>query len=131
MKKNSVFRWVMFLVVGCCTKAESIPLPSIVRIANSALPSLDATPVTHLNARSMATIFGSNLSRTTAVTAPPWQSELAGVQVHIVIGAYTPCAASTPPAGLVCEIAADLIYVSPNQINFVVPDLSATAYAQN
>jgi hypothetical protein len=86
---------------------------------------------THLKPRSMATIFGSNLAATAVPTAPPWQKLLGGVEVHLVVGAYTPCATTNPPATLVCELPADLTYVSPTQINFVVPDIAVTTYGQS
>ncbi len=79
----------------------------------------------------MATIFGSNLAAATVSTAPPWQKTLGGVEVHLVIGAYTPCATTNPPTTLDCEISADLIYVSPTQINFVIPDISVASYGQS
>jgi hypothetical protein len=86
---------------------------------------------THFKPRSMATIWGSNLAAVTASTAPPWPSTLGGAEVHLVIGAYTPCATTNAPATLDCERSADLTYVSPTQINFVVPDISVTSYGQS
>jgi uncharacterized protein (TIGR03437 family) len=77
----------------------------------------------------MATIFGANLSGATASTAPPWVKTLGGTEVHLV-PFYKGCGTANAPANLSCELEADLIYVSPTQINFVVPDVSPSAYGQ-
>ncbi len=105
--------------------------PSITIITNAALPALDRPGYTHLVPRSMATIFGSNLSSSTMSTNPPWQKTLGGVEVHVLIDIYTPCGSANPPTALSCDITADLFYVSPTQINFVVPDISPALYGQS
>jgi uncharacterized protein (TIGR03437 family) len=95
--------------------------PSITKITNGAIPEMNQLG-THLSPRSIATIWGANLSKTAASGKPPWQNNLGGVEVHVIVnGPYTPCA-TNPPAGLACEFTTDLLYVSPTQINFVVPE---------
>jgi uncharacterized protein (TIGR03437 family) len=103
--------------------------PSIIAITNGALPGMDAHVPVRLQPRSMATIFGSNLSTATASTTPPWVTTLGGIQVHLV-PLYTGCGTANPPANLSCELIANLIYVSPIQINFIVPDVLPSAYGQ-
>jgi hypothetical protein len=78
----------------------------------------------------MATIFGTNLSTSTASTSPPWLKTLGGVEVHLV-PLWTTCGTPNPPANVSCELVADLVYVSPTQINFVVPDVSPLSYGQS
>jgi len=99
--------------------------PSITVITNAALPDLDEHPygAVRLQPRSMATIFGNNLSTETASTTPPWTTALGGIELHFVpLGVG--CGTYSPPTGG-CDILASLIYVSPTQINFLVPDISA------
>ena len=103
--------------------------PSVTAITNAALPGMDAHLPTTLKARSMATIFGSNLSSSTASTPPPWVTTLGGVEIHLV-PLYTACETTNPPASMSCELVADLIYVSPTQINFIVPEVSPSDYGQ-
>jgi hypothetical protein len=67
--------------------------------------------------RSMAIIFGSNLADAAVSTAPPWPQTLGGVQLRLVPDSCYDAS---------CELIAGLTYVSPTQINFVVPDASAT-----
>ncbi len=93
--------------------------PAITVVTNAAMPQIDvpadpSIPV-GLAPRSIATIFGSNLSAGTASPTPPWPSSAAGTEVHIVVN---PTAYRCDP----CEVTAGLLYVSPKQINFVVPD---------
>jgi hypothetical protein len=88
--------------------------PSITNVTNSALPGLDSPPNSVILApRSLASVWGANLASRTAATAPPWQKSLGGVEVHL---AGNSCFDSS------CEDVADLLYVSPTLINFVVPD---------
>jgi len=88
--------------------------PSITNVTNAAIPSLDYPPKSiHLAPRSMATIFGSNLADFTASSVSPWPSSLAGTEVHL---ADDTCFDSS------CDLVATLIYASPTQINFLVPD---------
>jgi hypothetical protein len=91
-------------------------------VTNAAFPALDAqsNPIV-LSGRSMATIFGTNLATAPESSVSPWSTSLAGVEVHLANDA---CFDSS------CELAVRLIYVSPTQINFVMPDggLSAQAY---
>lgn len=103
--------------------------PSITAITNAALPNMDLHVPTRLQARSLATIFGTSLASSTASTSPPWVKSLGGTEVHL-IPLYTGCGTANPPAGLSCDILADLLYVSPTQINFMVPDVSPSSYGQ-
>jgi uncharacterized protein (TIGR03437 family) len=103
--------------------------PSITFITNSALPTLDPHVAVRLQPRSMATIFGQNLSTATASTTPPWKTALGGIELHF-LPLSVGCGGNTAPkAG--CDIVANLIYVSPTQINFLVPDISPSAYKQS
>lgn len=102
--------------------------PTITTITNAAIPAIDQPPNSiNLMPRSMATIFGSNLADSTISAAPPWQHTLGGTEVHLVVdylitydkdgySAYTACTAD-------CELIADLVFVSPTQVNFVAPDV--------
>jgi hypothetical protein len=65
----------------------------------------------------MATIFGSNLADTTVVISPPWINVLGGTEVHL---ADDNCFDSS------CDLIASLIYVSPTQINFLVPESASS-----
>jgi hypothetical protein len=89
--------------------------PSITNVTNAAIPGMDfpANSVA-LAPGSMAIIFGSDFATSTFTAAPPWQKSLGGVEVHFAEDA---CFDSN------CELVADLIYVSPTQINFVVPSV--------
>ena len=94
------------------------PILSIANVTNAALPSLDSPPATvTLAPRSMATIFGTNLADSMVVSPLPWTTPLGGTEVHL---AGDTC---FDPS---CDIVADLIYVSPAQVNFLVPDTAAT-----
>ena len=68
----------------------------------------------------MATIYGTNLAGRTASATSPWSTMLSGTEVHLVSDACS---------SLSCELIASLIYVSPSQINFLVPDDNETSYA--
>src|ERR1039458_2623815 len=93
--------------------------PSITSVTNSAIPSLDYPPTSiHLAPRSMATIFGTNLADTTLSTTSPGSTLLGGTEVHL---ADDTCFDSS------CDLIANLIYVSPTQINFLVPDNGSTS----
>jgi uncharacterized protein (TIGR03437 family) len=65
-----------------------------------------------LNPGSMSMIFGRDLAKFVASSQPPWMKSLGGVEVHF---------ADDNCFELSCELSADLIYVSPTQINFVAP----------
>jgi hypothetical protein len=94
------------------------PISSITDVTNAALPGLDNPPATvTLAPRSMATIFGSNLADSIVVSPSPWSSPLGGTEVHL---AADTCFDAS------CDVIANLIYVSPAQINFLVPDTTAT-----
>jgi uncharacterized protein (TIGR03437 family) len=118
---------VLFVV---STYACLASVPSIVSVTNAAIPSLDVPGYTNLAPRSLATIWGTNLADGVASTSPPWKNVLGGVEVHIVVGAFTPCGTANPPATLACEVVADMSYVSPTQINFVVPEIFSQAYVR-
>lgn len=116
MKRTTV------LILALASRLYSAGGPTITNITNAALPSIDtpAGPI-QLAPRTIATIFGTNLSSVTASTSPPWKSTLGGLEVHlrftsVVIGN------STLPCNGDCEATAELIYVSPTQVNFVMPD---------
>ena len=66
----------------------------------------------------MATIFGTNLADTTLSTTSPGSTLLGGTEVHL---ADDTCFDSS------CDLIANLIYVSPTQINFLVPDNGSTS----
>ena len=88
--------------------------PSITNVTNGAIPLLDYPPASiHLAPRSMATIFGTNLADITVSSVSPWTNILGGTEVHL---ANDTCFDSS------CDLIASLIYVSPAQINFLVPD---------
>ena len=93
------------------------PISAVANVTNAALPGLDNPPSTvTLAPRSMATIFGSNLADSIVVSPSPWSSPLGGTEVHL---------ASDTCFDASCDIIANLIYVSPAQINFLVPDTTA------
>jgi hypothetical protein len=92
--------------------------PSITNVTNAALPALALPPKSAILApRSIATIFGTQLADSTFSAIPPWPEALGGTEVHL---AEDSCYDSS------CEFIADLLYVSPTQINFVVPDVDTT-----
>jgi uncharacterized protein (TIGR03437 family) len=66
----------------------------------------------------MATIWGTNLADTTASSVSPWSSFLGGTEVHL---------AKDTCFDFSCDLIASLIYVSPTQINFLVPDNGSTS----
>ena len=106
------------------------PYIAISAVTNAAIPGLDipfSSPPfptyptsVHLAPRSMATIYGTNLAGTTASSISPWSPSLGGTEVHLVSDS---CADPT------CDLVASLIYVSPTQINFLVPDDGEKSYA--
>ena len=101
------------------TLTVSQPILTITNVTNAAIPSLDYPAATiHLVQRSMATIFGTNLADSTASSTSPWSNALGGTQVHL---AADTCFAVS------CDLVASLIYVSPTQINFLVPDNGSTS----
>ena len=65
----------------------------------------------------MATIFGSNLADSAAPSPLPWTTPLGGTEVHL---AGDDCFAAS------CDLVASLIYASPAQINFLVPETGST-----
>jgi uncharacterized protein (TIGR03437 family) len=88
--------------------------PTITNITNAAIPTLDSPPASiHLAPQSMATIFGSNLADFATSASSPWPSSLAGTEVHLAVDT---CFDSS------CDLIAPIIYASPAQINFLVPD---------
>ena len=94
------------------------PVLTITDVTNAALPGLDTPPSTlHVASRSMATIFGTGLADTTASSLSPWALFLGGTEVHF---------ASDTCFGSSCDLLAKLIYVSPTQINFLVPTNNST-----
>lgn len=112
------------LLLIACTLPGLAQTPTITNVTNAAIPFLDQLPGwAGFAPGTLATIFGTNLADKAVSTAPPWPSILGGVQVHLIIGISTPCATANPPTTLVCEIPVDLLYVSPTQINFLVPDI--------
>jgi hypothetical protein len=74
----------------------------------------------------MATIFGTGLANSTVSLAPPWQKSLGGTEVHLVVDriTYGIDGGSNYSASCYtdCEVVVDLTFVSPTQINFVLPD---------
>ena len=66
---------------------------------------------------SLSSIYGSHLSSTTAIAdSPTWPTVLGGTRVHIRDSSNV-------------ERLAQLVYVSPAQINFLVPKDTATGWA--
>ena len=89
----------------------------------AAIPMLDYPPASiHLAPRSMATVFGGNLADTTVSTTSPGSTLAGGTEVHL---ADDTCFDSS------CDLIASLIYVSPTQINFLVPDNGLTPPCYN
>ncbi len=114
---------LLALVVTAFGQNLSSPLPNITNVANAAFPALDNPPVAPpegiaLPSRSMATIFGTNLADYTASSTSPWSNTMGGTEVHL---ADDTCFDSS------CDLIASLIYVSPTQINFLVPNNGITA----
>ena len=105
-----------FLVCAVLGFAQA---PTIANITNAAIPALDLPPDPSipvlLAPRSIATIFGSRLADSTVSAVPQWPNALGGTEVHVVVN---PTQYDCNP----CEQPAGLLYVSPTQINFVVPD---------
>ena len=108
-----VLSFLVFAVLGFAQA------PTIANITNAAIPAIDLPPdpsiPVQLAPRSIATIFGNRLSDSTVSAVPPWPNTLSGTEVHLVVN---PTQYSCNP----CEQPAGLLYVSPTQINFVVPD---------
>jgi hypothetical protein len=106
------------------------PYTAIAAVTNAAIPGVDipapfySLPLfptsIHLAPRSMATIWGANLAGSTASSTSPWSTTLGETEVHLVSDTC-----SEPS----CELSASLMYVSPTQINFLVPDDGETWYA--
>src|ERR1039458_1173088 len=97
--------------------------PSITNVTNAAIPTLDYPPTSiHLAPRSMATIFGTNLADTTVSTTSPGSNVLGGTEVHL---------ADDTCFDFSCDLIASLFYVSPSQINFLVPDNGSTPPCYN
>jgi hypothetical protein len=113
-----MMRYILSLV-ALTTSAFAQAAPSIANVTNAALPSMDLPPSSiSLAPRSMATIWGTNLADTTVSSVSPWSSFLGGTEVHL---AADTCFDSS------CDLVASLIYVSPTQINFLVPDNESTS----
>jgi len=105
-----------------CALSALAQSPSIANVTNAAMPALDLPPgPVHLAPGSLATIWGSDLSDSAVSIAPPWQTVLGGTEVHLLVDLVYLGNANVPCSGD-CELVADLVYVSPTQINFVVPD---------
>jgi hypothetical protein len=104
----------IFSLLALAALAFGQAAPSITNVTNAAIPSLDYPAASiSLPPRSMATIFGTNLADITLSSTSPWSSTLGGTEVHL---ADDTCFDSS------CDLIAGLIYVSPTQINFLVPD---------
>ena len=111
-------RYILSLL-ALVTLAFGQAAPSITNVTNAAIPTLDYPPASiHLAPRSLATIFGTNLADTTLSTTSPGSTLLGGSEVHL---ADDTCFDSS------CDLIASLIYVSPTQINFLVPDNGSTS----
>jgi len=109
-------KWNPLVLLLACSFPCVAQTPSVTNVTNSALPALDLPPNSvHLAPRSMATVWGANLAANTISTSPPWQRNLGGTEVHL---AGDSCYDTS------CDLVADLIYVSPTQINFVVPGVN-------
>jgi uncharacterized protein (TIGR03437 family) len=115
---NPMMRYILSLI-ALTTSAFGQAAPSIANVTNAALPALDLPPSSiSLAPRSMATIWGTNLADTTISSGPPWSSFLGGTEVHL---------ANDTCFDFSCDLIANLIYVSPTQINFLVPDNGSTS----
>ena len=93
--------------------------PTITNVKSAAIPATDlaSNPVSLISG-SAAVILGANLAGSTASAAPPWQPLLGGIEVHLVDDS---CYDTS------CELAAKLMYASPTQIDFVVPNIPNTS----
>jgi uncharacterized protein (TIGR03437 family) len=87
------------------TVAAAVAIPTIVSVVNGA----SGQPITSLAANTWVTIFGSNLALSTATASGPFPDTLGGARVLLRIADG--------------QISAPIYYVSPTQINFLVPDL--------
>jgi uncharacterized protein (TIGR03437 family) len=115
---HPTMRYILPLVVFT-TAAFGQAVPSITNVTNAAIPAMDYPPATiSLAPRSMATIFGTNLADSTVSTAPPWSTTLGGTEVHL---ANATCFDSS------CDLIGSMIFASPTQINFLVPDNGSTS----
>jgi hypothetical protein len=121
----------IFLLLALVAVAAGQILPQIMAITNAAMPAADwingdysvsaYTPETaDLAPRSLATMWGTDLADATVSTTPPWKSTLGGTEVHLVPA--NPTVPICPLGGASCDLIAPLLYVSPTQINFLVPD---------
>ncbi len=105
--------FMLFLALVAAAFAQSAA-PHISNVTNAAIPALDYPPASIvLPGRSMATIYGENLADTSLSATPPWPNTLGGTEVHL---------ASATCFDASCDLVAGVVYVSPTQINFVVPD---------
>jgi uncharacterized protein (TIGR03437 family) len=86
--------------------------------AHGAIAAGSAVPaVVSLSSGSLATAFGHDLAgQTAAAQTVPWPVNLGGVTIRVVDSAN-----NSRPAGL--------LFVSPNQINFQIPEGTALGYA--
>jgi hypothetical protein len=110
------------LMIVAAIVASAGAQPVITNITNAAIPSLDTPPdQIYLNARSIATIWGSDLADSTVAIAPPWKESLGGTEVHIVVSDVY--GSSGAVCSGTCEFVTQLLYVSPTQINFLTPYL--------
>jgi hypothetical protein len=137
-----LWRSIAFLMAAtaCATTNAGQPVladtqPGIIKVTSATNPALNrsgaaASSYMRLMPRSLATIWGTNLSADTRAATAPWPKTLSGVQVHVIINQYTPCANPSQSA-LPCDLTADVLFASPTQINFVVPDVSPAAYGQS
>lgn len=117
-------RLVVFVLFAALASGQTAPYVS--KVTNAAISALDPPASVALAPRSMATIFGVQLADSVLSAAPPWQSSLGGVEVHLVASSfstYDPQQGVTGRFPATDDFIAPLIYVSPTQINFVVPDV--------
>jgi hypothetical protein len=119
----------MALVAAASGQTEA---PSIANVTNAAISAIDLPPNSAtLTPRSMATIFGTNLAHFAISAVPPWQKSLAGTEVHLVVdqissGTLQGGITLKTPCSEDCDLAVDMVYASPTQINFVTPDVPTT-----
>lgn len=71
------------------------------------------SPTAGLAPESLAMAMGTNLATQTAAGTPPWPTQLAGVEIQVTDSANV-------------MRSAGLLYVSPTQINFEIPQGTAT-----
>lgn len=103
----------ILLLLAVVAVAFGQTAPSITNVTNAAIPSLNYPPNSvHLAPHSMASVLGANLA-TTTVSSASWVTTLGGVEVHL---ADSSCFDAS------CDLVAGLLYLSPTQINFLVPD---------